>query len=215
MLKIQAFLRRVLRFSIPNLMTYIIGGQALLFVLGYAGLPVYSLFSLDRAGLFRGEIWRLVTFVFLPETGNLVNLVFSLYLYWLIGNALESRWGSNRFTAYYLFGMAGAILAALLTGFGVNTYLNLSLFLAFAALFPDFELMLFFIIPIKIKFLALLDAALLLFSLFTQPWYAKAAILLSLMNLFFFLGGDLINTLRAESRYWKTRRNFRKTMWKR
>lgn len=215
MLKLQAILRRILRFSIPNLMTYLIGGQALLFVLGYAGLPVHALFSLTRDGLFRGEIWRLITFVFVPESANLFNLIFSLYLYWLIGNALESRWGSNRFTAYYLFGMAGAILACLITGYGVNTYLNLSLFLAFAALFPDFQLMLFFVIPLKIKYIALLDAALLLYSLIMNPWYAKAAILLSLMNLFFFLGGDLINTLRAESHYWKTRRNFRKAMWKR
>lgn len=214
MLKLQAILRRILRFSIPNLMTYLIGGQALLFVLGYAGLPVHGLFSLTRDGLFRGEIWRLVTFVFVPESANLFNLIFSLYLYWLIGNALESRWGSNRFTAYYLFGMAGAILACLMTGYGVNTYLNLSLFLAFAALFPDFQLMLFFVIPLKIKYIALLDAALLLYSLIMNPWYAKAAILLSLMNLFFFLGGDLINTLRAESRYWKTRRNFRKAFRK-
>lgn len=214
MLKIQAFLRRVMRFSIPNLITYVIGGQALLFVLGYAGLPVNSLFSLSRDALFRGEIWRLVTFVFVPESYNLMTLVFSLYLYWMIGSALESRWGSNRFTAYYLFGMAGAILAALITGYGVNTYLNLSLFLAFAALFPDFQLMLFFIIPVKVKYLALLDGALLLYSLIANPWYAKAAILLSLLNLFFFLGGDLINTLRNESRYWKTRRNFRKAFRK-
>lgn len=214
MLKIQTLLRRILRFSIPNLMTYIIGGQALLFVLGYGGLPVYSLFSLTRDGLFRGEIWRLVTFVFLPESTSLVNVVFSLYLYWLIGSALESRWGSNRFTAYYLFGMAGAILAGLLTGYGMNTYLNLSLFLAFAALFPDFELMLFFIIPVKVKYLALLDAALLLYSLIANPWSAKAAILLSLLNFIFFLGGDMLNTLRSESRYWKTRRNFRRAFKK-
>ena len=212
MLKIQTLLRRILRFSIPNLMTYIIGGQALLFVLGYGGLPVYSLFSLTRDGLFRGEIWRLVTFVFLPESTSLVNVVFSLYLYWLIGSALESRWGSNRFTAYYLFGMAGAILAGLLTGYGMNTYLNLSLFLAFAALNPNYQMMIFFILPVKVKYLAILDVVLYLYYFIVGGWSMKLMILLSLGNVILFLGGDIMNTIRQESRYWKTRHNFRKTM---
>lgn len=210
--KIQTFLRRAMRFSIPNLMLWVVGGQAALYVLARMGLPVFSWFSLTRAGLMRGEIWRLITFVFLPETTSLFSLALSLYFYWMVGSALQAQWGSSRFTAFYLFGIAGAILSCLFTGLATNTYLNLSLFLAFAAVYPDFQLLLFFILPIKVKYLAVLDAALLLYNLIVSPWYAKAAILFSLLNLILFMGGDLINTLRNESRYWKTRRNFRRTM---
>lgn len=208
----QRLLRRMMRFSIPNLMTYVVGGMAICFVLNMFGLNVYAWFGLSRSAIFRGEIWRLVTFIFLPNTSSIISLVFSLYFYYLIGNALQGQWGTSRFTAFYLFGVIGTIIACLITGSASNTYLNLSLFLAFAAVYPNYQILLFFFIPIKVKYLGIADLIYLVYLLIIGTWPMRAAILFSLLNIILFMGGDMINTLRDESKYWKTRRNFKRTM---
>jgi hypothetical protein len=77
---------------------------------------------------------------------------------------------------------------------------------------PDFQLTLFFFLPVKMKYLAMLDAALYLYYFITGGLSTKLMIIFALLNLFLFLGGDIINTIRREKQYWKTRRNFRKNM---
>ena len=94
----------------------------------------------------------------------------------------------------------------------MNSYLNLSLFFAFAVLYPDFQVMLFFILPVKIKYLALIDAAYFVLMLIVGDWATRAAILLSLVNFILFFGGDFIRMIRQQAGYQKTRRNFRKYM---
>ena len=92
--------------------------------------------------------------------------------------------------------------------------LNLSLFFAYAALYPDEQVLLFMFLPIKMKYLALADAALYLYYFIVGGASTRVTIVLCLLNVFLFLGGDIINTIRRESRYWKTRYNFRKAMRK-
>ena len=212
----ERFKRRFGRIRIPNLMNLIVGGMVVVWALQmvFPALSLRSWLSLSMPLVLRGQIWRLVTFVFLPPSGSLFTLVLSLYFYWMIGTALENQWGSTRFTQYYLVGMLGSVLAALLTGSAVNTYLNLSLFFAFAATYPNFEVLLFFFLPIKMKYLALLDAVLYGWQLIVGTWPTRLTIVFSLLNLFLFVGGDLLRTLRNESRYWKTRTNFRRAMKK-
>ena len=132
----------------------------------------------------------------------------------MIGMSLERRWGKVKFNLYYFIGMLAAIAACLLTGYAGNTFLNLSLFFAFAAMFPEEEVLLFMILPVKMKYLAVLDAAIYAYQFLVGSASTKITIVLCLANVFLFLGGDLINTIRRESRYWKTRRNFRKVMRK-
>lgn len=201
---------------IPNLMNLIVGGMALVWLcdLLLPALRLSGLISLNMAQVARGQIWRLLTFVFVPPSGSVLTLALGLYFYWMIGSALEGRWGAGRFTRYYAVGMLGAALAACITGYGSNAFLNLSMFFAFAALWPDFQVMLFFILPVKIKYLALLDAALYVWQLIVGGWPTRLAIVFSLLNLILFMGGDLLRTLRQESHYWKTRRNFRSAMRK-
>ena len=110
--------------------------------------------------------------------------------------------------------MLGSIIAALITGYGSNMFLNLSLFFAYAALYPDEQVLLFMFLPIKMKYLALADAALYLYYFIVGGASTRVTIVLCLLNVFLFLGGDIINTIRRESRYWKTRYNFRKAMRK-
>lgn len=211
------FERKIRRFTIPNLMQYIVIGQGIVFALMYiwptVGYRLYSLIGLSRAALFRGQIWRLITFVFAPPSSSPLFLIFALYFYYMIGSSLERLWGTVKFNLFYWVGMLGAILAALITGRSDNSYLNLSLFFAFASIWPDNEVLLFMILPIKMKYLALFDALIFIYQFIVGSLSVKVTIVLCLLNVFLFVGGDLIQTFRNEVRYFKTRQNFRKNMW--
>ena len=208
--------RRLRRYSISNLMRYIVIGQGLVYILMYIwpslGNTVYSMITLSRAAILRGQIWRLVTFIFTPPMTNPMFALFALYFYYLIGTGLEARWGKVRFNLYYAVGMLCAVLACLITGYADNAYLNLSLFFGYAALFPNEEVLLFMLLPIKIKYLALVDVLIYLRAFIVGGASERVTIVLCLLNVILFLGGDLLSTLRRESQYWKTRYNFRKAM---
>lgn len=208
--------RKLRQYTIYDLMKYIVIGQGMVYILMYVwpslGYQVYSMISLSRAAILRGQIWRLVTFVFAPPSSSPLFVLFALYFYYMIGSGLERRWGKVKFNLYYGIGMLCAIIACLLTGYADNTYLNLSLFFAYAAMFPNEEVYLFGILPLKMKYLAVLDALIYLRAFLVGPWSSRVTIVLCLLNVFLFLGGDLMNTIRRESQYWKTRRNFRRTM---
>ena len=208
--------RRLRRYSISNLMRYIVIGQGLVYILMYIwpslGNTVYSMITLSRAAILRGQIWRLVTFIFAPPLSSPLFALFALYFYYIIGTGLEARWGKVRFNLYYAVGMLCAVLACLITGYADNTYLNLSLFFGYAALFPNEEVLLFMLLPIKIKYLALVDVLIYLRAFIVGGASERVTIVLCLLNVILFLGGDLLSTLRRESQYWKTRYNFRKAM---
>ena len=204
------------RFGVENLMRYLIIGNAvvwLLTLMDRTGTVRYFL-ALNPQMILRGQIWRLVTFVFTPPSSSPIFILFALYFYYMIGLGLENQWGKVRFNLYYGVGMLGSIIAALITGYGSNMFLNLSLFFAYAALYPDEQVLLFMFLPIKMKYLALADAALYLYYFIVGGASTRVTIVLCLLNVFLFLGGDIINTIRRESRYWKTRYNFRKAMRK-
>ena len=210
--------RKLRRYAISDLIKYVVYGQgilyALMMIMPTLGYRLYSLMTLTRRGLFAGQIWRLATFIFVPPSSSPLFIIFSLYFYYMIGKSLERRWGKVKFNLYYFIGMLAAIAACLLTGYAGNTFLNLSLFFAFAAMFPEEEVLLFMILPVKMKYLAVLDAAIYAYQFLVGSASTRITIVLCLANEFLFLGGDLINTIRRESRYWKTRRNFRKVMRK-
>ena len=206
------------RYAISDLMKYIVIGQGIVFALMYIwptlGYRLYSLIALTRTGLMCGQIWRLVTFVFVPPSSSPIFILFALYFYYMIGIGLENQWGKVKFNLYYLVGMLGSIIAALITSYADNTFLNLSLFFAYAALYPDEQVLLFMILPIKMKYLALADAALYLYYFIVGTASTRITIVLCLLNVVLFLGGYILNTIRRESKYWKTRYNFRKAMRK-
>ncbi|MDR1569730.1 MAG: rhomboid family intramembrane serine protease [Oscillospiraceae bacterium] len=202
-------LRARSKFYIPNLMYYVVGGMAVVFLLDMIGMRASSTFYLDMGRVAQGQVWRLLTFIFLPPSNSLLWVLFSLYFYWMIGNALETQWGSFRFNLYYLLGILGAIIGALITGSTDNTYLNMSLFLAFAALFPEFQVYVFFILPVKMKWLALFDLVLYGYSFVMGTWATRVAILFSLLNVAIFFGGDLLTSARLEIGTLRRRRNFR------
>lgn len=202
------------RFAIRNLMTYIVAGMAMIFVadlfLGAAtGKSLYSYFMFYRLNFLSGDFWRILTFIFLPPDSSLFFIVFSLYFYYLIGSTLEREWGSFWFNIYYFFGIIGTVAAGFITGAATNYYLNMSLFFAFAVMYPDFEMLLFFFVPIKIKWLAILDAALFAISFVFGSWPERAAIIASLINFFIFFGPSFFRSIREQIDTYKRRKRFR------
>lgn len=166
--KIESFCFRHPRFGIPRLMLYIVIGNILVYLVGMMDTTntLYSLLYFDPARFLHGEVWRLVTFVLVPSSSGILWLAISLYFYYFIGSALEREWGAGKFTIYYLSGLLITALYAviwyLITRKSVVItahYLNLSLFFAFATLWPEQQVLLFFVIPVKMKWLAWIDAA--------------------------------------------------------
>lgn len=160
------FEKKFSKYAIKNLMFYIIVLYAIGFVMNTFFNGLYdAYFSLDFAMIFKGQVWRLVTFILQPPSNSIIFVVFVLYFYYLIGSVLEKIWGAFRFNVYFFTGVILNILASLIIyliwglSFKLSTnYINLALFMAFAMEQPDMEVLLFFIIPIKIKWMAILDA---------------------------------------------------------
>ncbi len=204
--------RKYGRLAIPNLMVIIVIATAFVYTMEliYPDLGVTELMCLNTRLILRGQVWRLVTFIFIPPAASPLFMVFSLYFYYLIGTTLEKEWGSFVFGAYYFIGVVAIIIASFITGaVGSNTYLNYSLFFAFAVLYPDYEVIVFFVLPVKIKFLAILDAAMFAIMLIIGSVGIKMSVIASLLNLALFFGKDFINWIKRQIEYRKTRQNFR------
>ncbi len=203
--------RKFGRHSVPHVMYLVTGIMLAVFAADLLlEKRVSHMFAFSRDLILQGQVWRMVTFIFLPPTSSIIWIVFSLYFYCLMGKALESAWGTFRFNLFYLCGIVGSILAGFLTGVGVNHFLNMSLFFAYAAVFPDNQVMLFFLLPIKVKWLAALDALYFLYMFIVGGWPSRIAILFSLLNIWLFFGGDFFRNLKQQAGYWKTRQQFRK-----
>ena len=196
-------------------MQYIIMSTVTIYILQYImKINLYPYLAFIPKLVMEGQIWRVITFIFLPPYASVFSMILMSYFFYMIGNTLEYQWGSFKFNIYYLFGIIGAIIAAFITGYGTNTYLNLSLFLAFAYMFPDVEVNLFYLIPIKIKWLAYLDWFYFGYSLIFGSFGVKVATVMSLINFFIFFGKDFINFIKNRKRYGSVQRNFRKEMRK-
>lgn len=211
--------RKFGRYAIRNLTLYIAALNLLVFFLEIMGLNAISFLALNPHRIVQGlQIWRLVSFIFIPETMNLIWILFSVYLVYMIGASLERYWGTFKLNMYYLVGIIGCIVGAFITylflGFGSMTgyYLNMSLFLAYATLFPEQEFLLFFILPVKVKYLGILNAIFLLYSIVTAigsgMWYQAVAILVTLINYMIFFGGDFIDWIKLKRKVAKNRKRF-------
>ncbi len=203
--------RRLYKFRIQPFFSYIVFAMSGIYLIDLF-FPQFFLISrlmLITSAVYAGEIWRLITFIIIPPGGSILQTALTLYFYYFVGTALENRWGPRRFLLYYVIGVFSAVIAALITGFGTNLYLNLSLFFAFAILYPDFQLLLFLVLPIKVKWLALLNGLYYLYGFVNGNWAIRVAILFSLANLLLFFGGDLYNHLRMAISQWKRRQAFK------
>lgn len=183
-------------YAIQNLMTVVIGTMAIIYIAdGIIGLmgdvSLISYLEFDRYAIIHSfQIWRAVTFIFIPSGDNILWAILMMYFYWVIGRALEKEFGAFRFNLFYFLGAVLALIAGFITGYTTNSYLNLSLFLAFAIFYPNFEVRLFFILPIKVKYMAIVYAIVIGFSFIMYPWQYRIVILLSLLNVVIFFWRD-------------------------
>ena len=176
-----------------NLTKILLIGQGVSFVLTYIHPEYQTYVYLSGYQLFRGEIWRLVTFLFAPVSGSLLWFLIALYFFYLFGTALENRWGSFRFLVYIAISYIATILFALLfpdTPVS-NVYLYTSLFVAFTHLYPDFQVLLFFIIPVRVKWLGYFAWFGLASAFLFGTLAAKVLIALSVSNYFLFFGNEI------------------------
>lgn len=210
--------RRYGRYAVSNLTMYIAAMNIAIVFLTYILFrgnvynTVYALALLPEKVL-QGQIWRLVTFIFLPDDYSLLWIFFSAYLTYIIGASLERYWGTFKLNVYILTGVLLTILGAFVTGAGyTGYYINLSLFLAFATLFPEHEFLLFFFLPVKVKWLGLLDAFLLIYRIFDYisggAWHLAAAVIVALLNYLVFFGGDFINWIKMKRQVARNRKRF-------
>lgn len=192
------------RFGIPNLMRVIVIGNVAVYVLMLLtqanDANALSFLTFNLNALLHGEVWRLVTFVFVPAYSSPFALLISLYFYYWIGSTLERQWGTAKFNLYYISGalltVLGVVLASLITGNPYLTaagtgYVNLSMFFAFAFLFPDTTVLLFFILPVRMKWLAYLDGALFAFDIIkaigAHNWAGVVLPIVALLNFAVFI----------------------------
>lgn len=191
--------RKLGQFSTPHLTAAIVAGMGVMFMLLYVKPEFMQVVTLDVDRVLHGEVWRLVSYLFIPRTMSLFWLIFSLSFTYMIGTGLEAEWGDFKFNVFYMLGMLGTTIAAVITGGGVgNQYIHASLFFAFATLWPDYEISLF-VIQVKVKWLALLSAIGMAFEIVAGDWTTRAAIMAALANYFLFFGGQIWRMFRERN----------------
>lgn len=186
--------------GIPNLMLYIIVGTAIVYLMGQMtrNYTLYSILCFHRESILCGQIWRLFTYPLVYGTGspNLLLIAISLFCYYSLGRAMENSWGTLKFNLFYLTGMVMMDVWCLIFGGQADvTYLNLSLFLGYATMYPDTHFLLFFIIPVKAWIFALFNLAVVALDFFTAPFPGNFFSIISLANYFLFFGSDVLNVL--------------------
>ena len=211
----QKLERRFGKYAVPNLMKYI----CVIYVVGYLiqmfnPLLYFYYLDLDAEAILHGHIWRIITFIFYPPSTSFLWMIVALFVYYSLGMTLERVWGTFKYNFFYFTGVIllvlSAILIYLVTGYSVQlypTYMTFSIFLAYALTFPETTFLLYYIIPIKAKWLAIAEVVLYLFYFVALPGLGnKVAILVSLLNVALFF---LLTNQRPKNRNIYNMRDFR------
>lgn len=218
--------RKIGKYAIKNLSRYLIGAYAIgyiLYFMSYAtGKNILGYLTLEPYFILRGQIWRLITWVLIPYNSlsglGLIFAIIMMVLYYQLGTILERTWGTFRFNVYIFGGIILTIIGAFILhaiyvgiygpgyvlfvgtigGMFSTSFINQSIFLAFAICYPNMEVMLYFILPIKMKWMAIFYGVLLVVDLLVSTWAGKIAIFASVLNflIFFFTNRQVRDNLR-------------------
>ncbi len=204
---INALERRYGQFAVPGLMRIIVAFNALVFLLSLATPALVGVLQLRPDRVLHGEVWRLVSYIFIPNVSSWsLPPVLAVFLYlqflWLLGEGLEQAWGSFKLNLFYLTGMLGTTLTVFLfhAPDPNGVYLNMSLFYAFATLFPNYPILLFFIVPVRVKWIALFTLALVALQLVVGGGTDRLAIVVALSNYLLFFGPTWLTYWREQGR---------------
>ena len=182
--------------GIPNLMLYLCVGTALVYVISSStnNYALYDWLVFDRDLILQGQIWRLFSYVLTAYNGNILMQLLYLVCYYSLGRAMENLWGTLRFNLFYLTGILMMDVYCMIFGCYADVYyLNQSLFLAYATLYPDASFLLLFVIPVKAWVFALFDLVIVFLGLIANPFPYNLFSVISLANYFLFFGKDVLN----------------------
>ena len=202
---VDRFCIRHPRFGISNLMLFVVIGNAVVWLFSMMDTTgmLMSFLTFSPALILRGQIWRLFTFALIPNSSGLLFTLLFLYFYYFIGSTLEREWGTVKFNIYFFSGILFTVVYGLLIYlvFGVNShlaadYIYLSMFFAFASLFPNQIVYFFGLIPIRIKWLAWIDAAYFVLGIVTARFPLNLLPVVAVLNFLLFCGDELFASLR-------------------
>ncbi|MDO4344145.1 MAG: hypothetical protein Q4C50_05010 [Eubacteriales bacterium] len=217
--------RKYGRYAIHNLSAYIIA----LYAAGYLMLlftpEIMNYLTLEPYRILQGQVWRLVSWLLVPPQNLNLFTIIMLYFYYSVGNTLEQTWGAFRYNLYIFSGILFTVLGAFILygifrvvypgviptmGYAFSTYyISTSILLAFTATYPNTQVLLYFFIPIKMKWIGLIYGVQILYSFIVNSWAGRAVILASLLNfIVFFLGTR--NLKRYSPKEQKRRHEFKK-----
>ena len=198
------------RFAIPHLIPGIVFLCTITFVLLQIQPEFINYLIFDPKLILQGQVWRLFTYAFIPPDTHPIFIIFALLFFWNIGNGLEQAWGSFQLNLYYFIGLFTTALIAFLFNWvdATGLFLSISLLLAFATFYPNYEILLFFILPLKIKWIAFLALFPILVTFFLASTVGKIAILSGFLNYFLFFGKDLIKNLFQKRALYLHRKTF-------
>ena len=200
--------RKIGKYAIPNLMIYLIAAYCIGFVIYTVNPNFMLMLTLSPYHILHGQVWRLIIWILMPTDTRVFSLLIMALLYYQLGSALERSWGTFRFNVYIFGGMLFTVIGAFIlygiyaaAGTGsletislissltfTTNYINLTIFLAFAVMYPEMQILLFFIIPVKMKWMAVVYAVLIAINLILTSWGGRIAIIMSILNfLIFFL----------------------------
>ncbi len=222
--------RKYGRYAIRNLTAVMIALYAAGYILTLFASDLMGYLTLEPYYILRGQIWRIVTWILVPPSSFDIFTIVMLFFYFSIGQTLEKTWGSFRYNVYILSGLLFTVIGAFILygvcvlqghhytfGLLFNTYyINMSIFLAFAVTYPDMEVLLYFIIPVKMKWMGVLYGVLTLYSFVSTNWAGRAAIIASLLNfiLFFILTRNHKGSFKAGAQQRRRREQFRQDVKK-
>ena len=180
--------------GIPNLMLYISIGTAIVYVLSQMdkSSTLYNALCFDRGLILQGQVWRLFTYVFTFNAGNILFMLVSLLCYFSLGRAMENSWGTFRFNLFYFTGVILMDVYSMIFNCQADVYyLNLTLFLCYATMYPQAQFLLYFVIPVKAWILTLIYLFMTLIGVLDQGLFP----LVALGNYFLFFGKDVVNVI--------------------
>ena len=206
---------RFRRFAVPNVTAILIAGQVVVYAVTFFQPPanppqpdapatplLVEKLDLVPAAVLSGEVWRLFTFIFVPPISNLICAFFFWYLFYLMGTALEATWGAFRYNVYLVIGYAATVGASFVTPSmpATNGFLAGSVFLAFAHLYPNFKICLFFILPVKVKWLAQLTWIGYFLAFVGGEWTLRVMVTASVANFLLFFGREIVARMKGGHR---------------
>jgi len=202
------------RYAIPGLIRYVVLFNALVYILIKVNPVFADALVLWPAKILQGEVWRLVTYIFIPQFNGFLpewfNAAMYMFFLWWLGNGLEQAMGAFRLNVYYFMGMAGITLTSFFFGSGFGAaMLNLSLLFAFAHVYPDEVIFVMYIIPAKVKWLGWIAGAGLAFAFITSgDWSFRISVVVALGNYFLFFGPEVYRGARIRQQTAERRRKF-------